>query len=221
LDAHFKDFKKIDTDGTTRNGVTLRSRLLIECRDNKQSDGRVSLSTIKMLRTEFQNISDPLTTLAITDKGQAFNPDLLKALAACESNNPAKRSKAQLYAYLDTCGPLNQKELVVLLRTFVGSSPASSVSLRKHILEVLKAIVRLGLVALFPAEIEHLRDLFDETLALTWAAMKAGGMSIEQFWERFGPLTMPLGITADIDKIFAEEGSFSHVKLQINRVILY
>eukprot|EP00972_Heterocapsa_arctica_P068173 10066898-Heterocapsa_arctica.AAC.1 len=78
---------------------------------------------------------DPIQSLSIDNKDALFNPALMRALALSESCNPAKRSRVSLHSYLDTCSALNQKELVVLLRTFIGQAPASSVSLRKHILE--------------------------------------------------------------------------------------
>jgi cell division protein FtsB len=106
----------------------------------------------------------------------------------------------------------------VLLRTIIGSNPAASVALRKHILEILKAVVRLGLHKQFAEEVGELRSIFDETLALTWAAMKAGGMAMDQFWEAYGPLADATGYHSEMEQIFAEQGTFTHVKAQILKV---
>lgn len=218
LTSHFGDFTPVDTDGTTRNGLTLRERLLQECRSRSSDNGRISTATIKQLRTEYMRHEDPMMALEIKDKNEQFNNDLMKALAASEVSNPAKRTKLPLYSYLDTCASLNQKETVVILRTIIGLSPASSVALRKHILEILKCFVRMRIHEKFPQEVHFCRGVFDDTLALTWAAMKAGGMALEQFWDAYGHLTKPLGIHGELTKIFEEEGSFTHVKHEIMQV---
>ena len=218
LTSHFADFTAVDTDGTTRNGLTLRERLLQECRHRASDNGRISTATIKQLRTEYMRNEDPMLALEIKDKNEKFNTDLMKALAASEVSNPAKRTKTPLYSYLDTCASLNQKETVVILRTIVGLSPSSSVALRKHILEILQCFVRLRIHEKFPQEVLFCKGVFDDTLALTWAAMKAGGMALEQFWDAYGHLTKPLGIHDLLAKIFEEEGSFTHVKHEIMQV---
>jgi hypothetical protein len=218
LGAHFKDFTVQDTDGTTRNGLTLRQTLLEELREKAQG-GRISQVRIKQLRSLFMSQEDPIRSLVIKDPEQAFNKDLLSALAKGENANPAKRSHQLLYAYLDTTPGLNQKEYVVLLRSIVGSSPASSVALRKHILELLKAVVRLGLHTKFVEETKQVKRVFDDTLALTWSFMKAGGMAMDAFWEAYGHLAAPLGCHAEMSQIFAEEGTFTHVKDQIIKVV--
>lgn len=218
LASHFADFTAVDTDGTVRNGLTLRQRLLQECRARAKEGGRLSTQMLRQLRSEYMSHEDPMKTLTIKDKDQAFSPDLMKALAACENSNPAKRTKVPLYSFLDTCSALNQKEVVVLFRTFISAKPASSVALRKHILELLKHVVRLEIHKQFPEECGFMRGIFDDTLALTWADMKQGGMAMEQFWEAYGHLAKPLGFHEDLQAVFSEEGSFTHVKVQLLRV---
>jgi hypothetical protein len=218
LAAHFKDFSVQDTDGTTRSGLTLRQTLLEELRSKLAEGKRISQVRIKQLRSLFMSQEDPIRSLVIRDPEQAFNKDLLHALAQGENANPAKRSHQPLYAYLDTTAGLNQKEYVVLLRTIVGSSPAASIALRKHILEILKAVVRLGLHTKFAEETQQVKRVFDDTLALTWSFMKAGGMAMDSFWEAYGHLAAPIGCHEEMSQIFAEEGTFTHVKDQIIKV---
>ena len=219
LHTHFRDFTTQQTDGTTRNGLTLRQKLLEEFRTKVADGGRISAIRLKQLRLEYTGSGDPIRSLVILDPNQPFNKDLMRALAAGENPNPAKRSQQPLYAYLDTTNGLNQKEVVVLLRSIIGTSPSASVSLRKHILEILKAVVRLGLHKQFSAEVVLLFSIWDETLALTWTAMKAGGMIMDQFWEAYGHLVDIIGIHSEMQQIF-EEGvaNFTKVKAQIHKV---
>ena len=218
LASHFKDFSSVDTDGTVKGGKTLRQKLLEEQRERAEGGGRISTATIKALRTEYMAVKDPIKSLTILDKSQHFNADMMRALGTAEAANPAKRSKAPLYSYLETAATMNQKETVVLLRTIVGTAPSMSVALRKHILEILKCVVRLGLYTQFPEECLVLKPVFDETLALTWCAMKAGGMPMEQFWEAYGHLSKPIGLFEDFERIMLEEGSFNQVKDYIMKV---
>jgi hypothetical protein len=193
LASHFADFSAQAADGTARGGFTLRQTLLQELRTKTPAGQRISQIRIKRLRSLFMSSDDPIRPLVTKDPEQAFNKDLLRALAQGENANPAKRSRQPLYAYLDTTAALNQKEYVVLLRTIVGSSPSASVALRKHILEILKAAAQLGLHTRFPEEAAQVKRVFDDTLALSWSFMKAGGMATDSFLEAYGHLAAPIG----------------------------
>lgn len=219
LHTHFRDFTTQQTDGTTRNGLTLRQKLLEEFRTKVAEGGRITALRLKQLRLEYTGSGDPTRSLVIAEPNQPFNKDLMRALAAGENPNPAKRSQQPLHAYLDTTNGLNQKEVVVFLRSIVWTSPSASVSLRKHVLEILRAVVRLGLHKQFSPEVVLLFSIWDETLALTWTAMKAGGMIMDQFWEAYGHLVDIIGIHSEMQQIF-EEGvaNFTKVKAQIHKV---
>ena len=191
---HFSDLTAVDTDGTTRGGLTLRQRLSNEHRERASDGSRMSTAVFKELRAEYTSPEDPVRHLKIEKPDDPFNPDFMTALQISESSNPAKRSKAPLYAYLATCAALNQKKLVVLLRSIIGTNPKTNVSTRKHIVEVLRFVVRLNLDINFPIEVGKLRHIFDETMALTWCALKASGMSLESFGTHTVCSSGPLGV---------------------------
>lgn len=111
---HFSDLTAVDTDGTTRGGLTLRQRLSNEHRERASDGSRMSTAVFKELRAEYTSPEDPVRHLKIEKPDDPFNPDFMTALQISESSNPAKRSKAPLYAYLATCAALNQKKLVGL-----------------------------------------------------------------------------------------------------------
>ena len=129
LASHFADFSAVDRDGTVRNGLTLRERLLQETRAKAKEGGRITAGMIKAIGLEYMSQGDPMRALIIESKDEESNQDLMKALASAEHTNPAKGTKTPLYSYLGTCDSLNQKEVVVVLRTIIGTSPASSVAL--------------------------------------------------------------------------------------------
>lgn len=219
LDDHFEGFTKVQTDSMTVNGKTLRQTLLHDKRELKGSEKRFCQSMFDDLKQAFALTTSPSKKLKVTDNNELIQPALLEALDASRMKNPAKRTKQPLYNFFGSVKQINQKELVGLLRSISEVNVSSSVPARKHCLEVIKFLVNSGLHQKFPEEMGILRELFDETLALTFACMQKEHMPIATWWQNFEQYVKILGSISDFEAIMSETRGWSHVSTELMRAV--
>jgi hypothetical protein len=216
---HFEDFSKVQTDVMTIEGKTLRQTLLHTKRELKGTDKRMCTQLFDELKKKFALATAPTKKLKVTDNNELIQPALLEALDASRMKNPAKRTKQPLYNFFASVKQINQKELVGLLRSISEVRVSSSVPARKHCLEVIKFLVNSGLHQKFRQEMGILRELFDETLALTFACMQKEHMPIATWWQNFSQYVKILGSISDFEAIMSETRGWSFVNTELMRAV--
>ena len=200
----FGSMTRQQTDARTVHGLTLRARLFAALSTMEEKGGqRISSSTYGQLREMYADEGSMATRLTVTNKAVEASPALRQALATSRTTNMTKRSREPLYSFFSTTETLNQMEYVGILRSVCDLNPVTSPSARAHLLEVLKFTVNTDLDKKFPAETEIVKDLWDETLAQTFIAMKKERMPAAAWWETFEKYTRVLGYEDDFQTLTA------------------
>jgi hypothetical protein len=218
LRDHFPTLSKQDMDVKTVDGLTLRQTLLEAKRKAKEGKRRMNAAYYAELRLKFAGSSSLSVCLVVKNPNESVQPALVSALDQANAANPAKRTRQPLYNFFATCSELNQKELVGLLRSVADTNVSSSVPARRHVLEVIKFLVNSECYTKFKEDVEKLRDLWDETLALTFVYMKRERMPITTWWANFKDYVKILGDTGDFEAVVTEKEGWANVHEQLARV---
>jgi hypothetical protein len=132
-------------------GVTLRQELKADKKavKNKESNIAFGSTYYKDMWDKFTPSSAPIKQLKVGDQSQPLNKELEKAMGHFLAHIPKYDSIKELLA---TCGPLNQRSYVFLLRGCLKTSPSRSMNACEALLEVLRYHQRTGMHTTFSSE---------------------------------------------------------------------
>ena len=172
LREHFGHLSSQDINKPRGDGTPcLRDRLVSLKREKRLSQGRLSASMRQRLKAEYGTMAGPATQLQVKDRSLPVSPGLEQGLKDAHSSNPARRSFAGLEAWMLGGQPLNQRELVGLLKGIGSLSPAQPRS-RRHILKVIEYLMAIGAMTEHGEELSKVTAIFDGCLAATFTAQK-------------------------------------------------
>ena len=217
IKTHFSTWSRQDTDSTVREGSTLRAALLAVV-EGLEVKGRVSLKVIASLQARFVPVGSTSASLQVMDSTAPIDRTYLSALTLATHSNPAKRSRSQLQAFLQSGQRLlNQRELVALLRSLDGVNVVTDEAMRSHVLIVMDHLENHHFRQTHGQEMGLMKRLFDETLCAVYAQMKRERLGLELFWARYGALVPLIADPQEFATIINESRSWMHVKAELER----
>ena len=173
LKDNFKSLGPKETDGTVRDGLTLRQRLRVD-KERAQKDpksvqfGRKYYDALRQLYADSERAEMCLKP----DDTLAARPELLSAATAAMKHPP---NRSLMLAFLQTAQELNRTEVVGIFRWFLKLHPASSSDQLEACKNVLEMVARLKLESKFETECKLVRDKFDEVLLQAWDCVRCFG----------------------------------------------
>ena len=132
--------------------------------------------------------------------------------------NPATRTAEPLQLWLQHTQGLRQKELVGLLRCLLKPQRWGKGEAENTLIELHKAVIRLGLVDTFSSELRFVRASLDAALAAHWRRMKSNGVKIETWWPAQQAVASLVVDSSDTQAVIACAGAWEKVAPQIARL---
>ena len=204
LTEHFSSFSVSETDHTYVAGKNLRQTLTQYKHEKKLTQGRLSASLKKRLRSEFGQGSGCLSDVKI-QKDLEVRETLKDALIVARTTNPGERNCAQLAAVLSEKQRLNQREFVGLCRAVVEMSPTVPIQ-RKFTVAFAAQVAKLQYKNDYPEVVEKLGAHLDQVFCQTYCVCKKERASDEFFIEMLGEGLQLHPLGANIKK-YVEAGA--------------
>eukprot|EP00971_Amphidinium_carterae_P339584 6477475-Amphidinium_carterae.1 len=219
ISYHFPEFTSVEIDGRLNaEGKTLREVMSKErATAPKSANFRFGQKFIAVQRTTFASELHVSNALKVKNQADRLSDELVSCLAAASARDRTKRKKGPLYAYLQTCAKVSQKELVGLLR-HCQETQYHLTSGRDHLMKICAELVAKDLQVLYPSEIRVLAGHFDGMLAMHFAAAKKQRMTSQAWWNSFGYLTALLPEHSIFERLMSHEGDCSTVADDIEHV---
>eukprot|EP00971_Amphidinium_carterae_P319003 6341001-Amphidinium_carterae.1 len=139
----------------------------------------------KFIATQRRTFASELhisNALKVKNQADRVSEELVACIASANARDRTKRKKGPLYAYLQTCPSLSQKELVGLLRHCHETQFHLS-SGRDHLMKIAAELVLKDIHVLYPDEIRVLAGHFDGLLAMHFAGAKKQRMTSQAWWD--------------------------------------
>eukprot|EP00971_Amphidinium_carterae_P328937 6461092-Amphidinium_carterae.1 len=173
ISYHFPEFTSTETDGVLNaEGKTLRQVMTAERETApKAKNFRFGQKFIAENRRTFASEHHITNALKVKNPGERVSEELVACLAAAGHRDRTKRKKGPLYAYLQTCPSLSQKEIVGLLR-HCNETQYHLSSGRDHLMKVIAELVARDIHVSYPDECRVLAGHFDGLLATHFAGAK-------------------------------------------------
>ena len=184
LTEHFSSFSVGETDHTYVAGKNLRQTLTQYKHDKKLTQGRLSASLKKRLRSEFGQGSGCLSEVKV-QKELPVRDTLQQALLIARTTNPGERNCGQLLLVLSEQTRLNQREFVGLCRAVVEMSATIPVQ-RKFTVAFARTIAQMQYRNDVPEVIDKLGPHLDQVYCQTYCVCKKERASDEFFIEMLG-----------------------------------
>ena len=207
LQDNFRGFSGCEVDGFKIEGRTLREQLAYGktlARDNPQCGIKSGKQYFNDMRAKFGQREQVETGLTIADDTLDINPALIEAITQARSAVP-QREKMIEFCQTEPLG--NQSEIVGLLRFGLDLKPWVGGQQQVLSVEIMKYIVRTGMLASFADEVAAYRPHTDKTLSQVCIAMK-GTVEPEAFWKLYRHYaSLVLSVDA-VDRLLAAKGSW-------------
>ena len=162
LADNFKNMSAAEIDGTVREGLTLRQRLMRDKQQQQEQPGSVAFG-----KCYYQSLRDlyadgnKVEALLCPDPSLAGRQELVEAATAALKHPP---NRSLLVQFLKVTTTLNQAEFVGVLRWMMSLHPSASNDQLKSGLAVLETVSRLSLHEKFPHEASLAKSKWDEIL---------------------------------------------------------
>eukprot|EP00971_Amphidinium_carterae_P057504 1137080-Amphidinium_carterae.1 len=219
ISYHFPEFTSTETDGRRNSdGKTLREVMTAEREKQAKSKSfRFGQKFIAEQRRAFASELHISKILQVKNQADRVSEELVNCIAMAGAKDKTKRKKTPLYAYLQTCPSITQKELVGLLR-HCHETQYHLLSGRDHLMKIAAELVEKEIPAKFPDEIRVLAGHFDGMLAMHFAGAKKQRMLSEAWWDSFGYLTVLLPEHTVFERLMTHVGECSKVADDIEHV---
>ena len=162
LADNFKYMSAAEIDGTVRQGMTLRQRLMRDKQQPLDSPGSVAFGKCyyQALRDLYAD-GNKVEVLLRPDPSLEVRQELVEAATAALKHLP---NRSMLVQFLKVTTALNQAEFVGVLRWMMSLHPSASSDQLKSGLTVLETVARLKLHEKFPHEASLVKSKWDEIL---------------------------------------------------------
>lgn len=175
---NFPGYTDYQKDCIIRSGKSLRETLEEDIQ--KRDMGLLAMGCVyfKTKRLEFEDESNPKKRLKVLDPSQEQDASLHKALMVYKANN----SLAQFRAWFDRKQDINQKNVIVALRTAHDVNPQASIDNANFIVGIMRWVVRNQILQQYPDACEVSKGLFDQALLKTWKFVKKDSTVTTTAW---------------------------------------
>jgi len=205
LQDNFAGFSSLETDGFKINGRTLREKLSNDkllARDNPQCGIKFGKKYFNDMRTQYGQREHVNAGLVVADESLPINHSLVEAITNARTAAPQKMIE---FCQTEPLG--NQSEIAGLLRFGLELKPWMGGQQRAMSVEIMKHIVRTGMIAVFPNEVAAYRPQIDKTLSQVYIAMK-GTVEPDAFWKLYRPYAALVLSVDAVDRLLAAKSTW-------------
>jgi hypothetical protein len=201
-------------------GVTLRQELKADKKavKNKESNIAFGSTYYKDMWDKFTPSSAPIKQLKVGDQSQPLNKELEKAMGHFLAHIPKYDSIKELLA---TCGPLNQRSYVFLLRGCLKTSPSRSMNACEALLEVLRYHQRTGMHTTFSSEFALVKPHLEMALLRQLDHFRGQEQSGHVWWKtakKYGCVILPGAATQKCMDVPAD-GDWTQCVAELTEVV--
>ena len=219
VDLHFSEYSHTELHATGSDGNSLWGELrALKC-ERKDNRGRVSNKQIHELQSKYAPAHTPRRQLKIKSQLQEVDLALDDAIGRSIDPDAKTRTREPLYALLRQNRMINQKMLVVLLRSICSHKPSTSEPVRRHCLEIMKYLYDSGMWHTYREECTVFTELWDDTLLETYLSERSECNGLEDFWAEYQRLTHMIGLFSHLEIIMNARGYVKVVRPELEKVL--
>lgn len=220
LEEHFKEASSVETDLIIKDGKSLRQRIADDRRAAKAAGTKLGSTYWLRLRRQYdlQAVSGAITeVLVVKNKEEPVSQELADALAHARTANVTKKAVSRLCSFLQSCGNLNQREVVGLLRAVREMRPQQANGL-EVIRQTLAMLVRTEGHVEFATEVSCLADLWDEALSGLFVSGKKLGLALHRWWEANKHLAGIILSVPQVERVLEAKGDWADVAEDLTQI---
>jgi hypothetical protein len=218
IDSHFGHLTPYQKSTMQVDGMLIRERVTRDRHDLGKRRKRMGPSYWIALSAEYLAPEDPINALPNASADDVLSDQLINGLASLHNKNPAVRSVEPLITYLRHTESISAAELNGLCKAVVAPTLVNKTLHDNLLVEMIRALVRLGMHTTHIPTVEAMRSYFDAALTAQYSRLKSSGVTL-QVWmachEKEAALILDM---ADAKVVLAEKDSWHEVKSQVARL---